>query len=139
VWDDDDARAYLGTTVPDFPNLFVLYGPNLQPGHGGSLIMSIEMQVRYIMELLREMTETGMGAIEVRPDVYERYNAEVDEAHDHMVWSHPGMSTYYRNSKNRVVVTTPYRNVDYYEMTRNADLDDYVFEPAAAALEETSR
>jgi 4-hydroxyacetophenone monooxygenase len=131
VWEDDNARAYLGTTVPDFPNLFVLYGPNLQPGHGGSLIMSIEMQVRYIMELLREMSETGMGAIEVRPDVYERYNAAVDEAHSRMVWSHPGMSTYYRNDRGRIVVTTPYRNVDYYEMTRDADLDDYVFEPSA--------
>jgi 4-hydroxyacetophenone monooxygenase len=139
AWDDDNARAHLGTTVPDFPNLFVLYGPNLQPGHGGSLIMSIEMQVRYIMELLREMATTGMGAIEVRPDVYERYNAAVDEAHDRMVWSHPGMSTYYRNERGRIVVTTPYRNVDYYDMTRHADLDDYVFEPIVAAQEVVNR
>ena len=40
VWDDEDARAYLGTTVPGFPNLLMVYGPNTQAGHGGSLIGS---------------------------------------------------------------------------------------------------
>ncbi len=44
MWDDTDARAYLGgLTVPGFPNLFVLYGPNTQPGHGGSIMFVMEM------------------------------------------------------------------------------------------------
>jgi 4-hydroxyacetophenone monooxygenase len=47
-----------------------------------------------------------------------------------MVWTHPGMSTYYRNSRGRVVVNTPFRIVDFWHMTRTADLDDYVVEPA---------
>ena len=46
VWDDDDARAFLGLAIPDFPNFFCLYGPNTQPGAGGSLIFVIEMQMR---------------------------------------------------------------------------------------------
>ena len=45
VWDDDDARAYLGLAIPGFPNFFCLYGPNTQPGHGGSLIFVVEMQM----------------------------------------------------------------------------------------------
>jgi len=48
VWEDDNAKAYLGTVIPDFPNFFCLYGPNLQPGHGGSFMFLAEMQVRYI-------------------------------------------------------------------------------------------
>jgi 4-hydroxyacetophenone monooxygenase len=66
VWNDDDARAYLGLAIPDFPNFFCLYGPNLQPGHGGSLIFVVEMQMRYIMDLLRQMLNQGIGAVECR-------------------------------------------------------------------------
>jgi 4-hydroxyacetophenone monooxygenase len=130
AWEDDNAQAYLGTVVPDFPNFFVLYGPNLQPGHGGSLIFVIEMQVDYIMDVIRQMTERGIGSVEVRPEVNRRYNDAVDEAHEHMVWTHPGMTTYYRNERGRIVVNSPYRNVDYFAMTRGADLDEYVTEAA---------
>lgn len=130
TWDDDDAKAYLGTVVPEFPNFFTLYGPNLQPGHGGSLIFVIEMQMRYIRDLISQMTEGSLGSVEIRQDVHDAYNNRVDEAHEHMVWTHPGMSTYYRNDRGRIVVNSPYRNVDYFEWTRHADLDEYIAEPA---------
>jgi 4-hydroxyacetophenone monooxygenase len=130
AWEDDNAQAYLGTVVPDFPNLFILYGPNLQPGHGGSLIFVVEMQVRYIMDVLRKMTEQGLGAVEVRADVHRRYNDDVDAAHVNMVWTHPGMTTYYRNQRGRIVINSPYRNVDFFAMTKQADLDEYVVEPS---------
>jgi 4-hydroxyacetophenone monooxygenase len=129
VWDDDDARAYLGLAVPGFPNFFSLYGPNTQPGHGGSLIFVVEMQMRYIVDVLRAMVENDIGAIECRQDVHDEYNAKVDRAHENMVWTHPGMSTYYRNAKGRVVVNYPFRNVDLFEMTERADLDEFVTEP----------
>ncbi|MEC9347488.1 MAG: NAD(P)/FAD-dependent oxidoreductase [Pseudomonadota bacterium] len=132
VWDDDDARAYLGTAVPGFPNYFILYGPNTQPGHGGSLLFVIEMQIRYIMDLLRKMNAEGVGAVEIRKDVHDDYNAKVDAAHENMVWTHPGMQTYYRNSRGRVTVNFPYRNVDLFEMTREADLDAWKTEPRKA-------
>jgi 4-hydroxyacetophenone monooxygenase len=130
VWDDEDARAYLGTTVPGFPNLLMVYGPNTQAGHGGSLIGSAEAQLHYILDLLERMLAAGAGAIEVRPEVYEDYNRRVDAAHERMVWTHPAMETYYRNSRGRVVVTTPFRVVDYWHMTREADLGDYEVEAA---------
>ena len=68
VWDDDDARAYLGTAVPGFPNLFMVYGPNTQPGHGGSLIgQRSRRRSHYIVDLLERMLAAGVGAIEVAP------------------------------------------------------------------------
>jgi len=133
VWDDDDARAYLGTAVPGFPNFFILYGPNTQPGHGGSLIFVVEMQMHYVMDVLRQMAERSLAAVECRQDVHDRYNEGVDAAHEKMVWTHPGMSTYYRNRQGRVVVNFPYRNVDLFEMTRRADLADYRCELRDAA------
>jgi 4-hydroxyacetophenone monooxygenase len=129
VWDDDNARAYLGLAVPGFPNFFSLYGPNTQVGHGGSLIFVVEMQMRYVIGLLQAMLTEQFGAIEVRQDVHDEYNAGIDRAHANMVWTHPGMSTYYRNAKGRVVVNYPYRNVDLFQMTGRIDLGDYVAEP----------
>jgi 4-hydroxyacetophenone monooxygenase len=131
VWDDDNAKAYIGTVIPDFPNFFTLYGPNLQPGHGGSLIFVVEMQVNYIMDLIAKMAENGLGAVEIRQDVHDDYNAKVDAEHENMVWTHPGMTTYYRNERGRIVVNSPYRNVDYFDWTRHADLDEYVTEPVS--------
>jgi 4-hydroxyacetophenone monooxygenase len=134
IWNDDDARAYLGLTIPDFPNFFCLYGPNLQPGHGGSFMFLAEMQVRYIMDLLRKMLTQGLGAVECRQEVHDEYNERIDQAHENMVWTHPGMETYYRNTRGRVVVNSPHRNDTFYEMTRTAKLEDFVVERRQAAL-----
>jgi 4-hydroxyacetophenone monooxygenase len=129
VWDDDNARAYLGSVIPDFPNFFCLYGPNLQPGHGGSIMFVIEMQMRYIVDLLKQMLNQGIGAVECRQDVHDAYNQRIDEAHANMVWTHPGLETYYRNERGRVVVNSPYRNAIFYDMTCAADLGDFIVEP----------
>ncbi len=130
VWDDTDARAYLGgLTVPGFPNLFVLYGPNTQPGHGGSIMFVMEMLTSYVTEAVRTMIADGIGALEVRQDVHDAYNERIDAAHERMVWTHPGMSTYYRNDKGRVVVNYPFRNVDLFASTSHVNLDDYLVEP----------
>ncbi len=130
TWDDDDPRAYLGMTVPDFPNLFILYGPNTQAGHGGSLIGSAEVQVHHVLDLLAKLAAAGAAVAEVRTDVYERFGQEVDARHERMIWTHPGMDTYYRNRRGRVVVSTPFRVVDYWRMARTADLGDYDLQPA---------
>lgn len=130
VWNGDDARAFLGCAVPDFPNFFCLYGPNTQFGHGGSLISVIERQMHYVLDVLQQMFAAGAGAIEVRADVHDEYNARVDAAHEHMIWTHPGSNTYFCNSRGRVVVNNPFRIVDVWEATQTADLTHYVIEPA---------
>lgn len=130
-WGDDDAFAYLGITTPGFPNLFMMYGPNTNLGHGGSYIHIAECQVRYITDLLHKMIEHDLGAVEVREDVCADYNRRVDEAHDQMIWSHQGMNTWYRNAKGRVVTNSPWRVVDYWRMTHEADLSDFHVQSAA--------
>jgi 4-hydroxyacetophenone monooxygenase len=124
-WDGDDARAFLGTVVPGYPNFFCLYGPNTQFGHGGSLISIVERQMYYVMTLLEQMLDKGVAAVEVRKEVHDAYTREVDRKHENMIWTHPGMSTYYRNSKGRVVVCNPFRVIEFWDMTAKADLDDY--------------
>ena len=131
AWEDDNAKAYLGTVVPDFPNFFTLYGPNLQPGHGGSLIFVVEMQMRFVMDMIKKMSTKNLGSVECRQDVYDAYNKQVDHAHENMVWTHEGMTTYYRNPRGRIVVNSPFRNVDFYEMTREAELSEFIVESRA--------
>lgn len=129
VWDDDDCRAYLGLAVSGFPNFFTLYGPNTQTGHGGSLIHTVEAQLTYIGSLLTQMLDAKLATVEVKPQVYDDFTAKVDEMNRNMIWSHPSMTTYYRNARGRVVAINPFRNVDYWKMTRHADLAEYVTEP----------
>ncbi len=81
------------------------------------------------MSLLEGMAQRGWGTIEVKRSVTDEYNDRVDAAHEGMVWTHPGMDTYYRNSRGRVVVNTPFRIVDVWHMTRSADLDQFIGEP----------
>lgn len=131
-WDGDDARAYLGTVVPGYPNLFCLYGPNTQYGHGGSLISVLERQMHYVMSLLNQMFANGIAAVDVRQDVHDAYNRKVDETHAGLVWTYPGVDGYVRNSKGRIVVNNPFRILDVWRMTETADLSDYrIFEKDA--------
>lgn len=125
TWGDDDARAFLGLTVPDFPNLFCLYGPNTNLGHGGSIIFNTECQVRYTLRCLRDLLESGLTAMDVRRDVHDRYNERVDAQHACMIWTHPGMRTWYRNAKGRVTTNWPWPIVDYWKATIEPNLDDY--------------
>jgi 4-hydroxyacetophenone monooxygenase len=125
LWGDDDAFAYLGMTVPNFPNFFIMVGPNTALGHGGSLIFVTECEVNYITRLLVTMLEQDIAAIDCRSDVFEAYNARVDEAHSRMIWTHRGMTNWYRNAAGRVVATTPWRLLDYWKMTHRPALDDY--------------
>jgi 4-hydroxyacetophenone monooxygenase len=130
IWGDDDATAYLGITVPGFPNLFLMYGPNTNSGAGGSYFFIGESQGRYIIDVITKMIERGIGAVECRAEAHDGWVNEVDEAHSKMVWSHPGMTTYYRNKRGRVVNNSPYRVVDYWLKTHDAELADFVTEPA---------
>lgn len=126
LWGEDDARAYLGMTVPDFPNFFLLYGPNTNLGHGGSVIFHTECQVNYVTRLIVDMVEKDIAAVDCRPEIFEEYNARVDAAHARMIWAHRGMDTWYRNARGRVVTNTPWRLLDYWRMTHRPALEDFV-------------
>jgi 4-hydroxyacetophenone monooxygenase len=128
IWGDDDPRAYLGITAPEFPNLFMLLGPNTFAGHGGSGILTIECEMRYVMEMLALMAREGVASVECRQDVHDAYNQELADALSETIWAHPGMTTYYRNAAGRIVVPMPWTNVDYWHRTRMPDLDDYIVE-----------
>lgn len=134
VWGEEDPRAYLGITVPDFPNLFVLYGPNTNVGVGGSIFFQAEAQSGYIATIVRDMIERGISSAEVRRDVFEDYNARMDAELEKMIWSVPTGSTWYRNSKGRVTANMPWTSADYWQMTSEASLETYEVQPSVTGL-----
>jgi cation diffusion facilitator CzcD-associated flavoprotein CzcO len=58
------ARAYLGMSVPGFPNLFLLYGPNTNGGTG-SVIYTIEAGVQHVIEAVHALERSRAKTIEV--------------------------------------------------------------------------
>lgn len=125
-WANDDPRAYLGITVPDFPNMFCMYGPNTNTGHGGSAFLLAESQSRYISGCIASLIENNSSTMECRSIALDEYINRMDAEHEHLIWTHPGMSTYYRNRYGRVVSVMPWRLVDYWKMTHQPDLSDFV-------------
>lgn len=135
AWGEDDPRAHLGITVPGFPNFFLLYGPNTNLAHGGSAVFHSECQIRYIMQAIRELIETGAAALEVKSAPFWDYQRKVDEAHEKMVWTHPGVNSWYKNAKGRVTQNSPWRLVDYRNFTETFEPSEYEFTPVKPGKE----
>jgi 4-hydroxyacetophenone monooxygenase len=102
-----------------------MHGPNTGLGHGGSGIFQSECQARYATGLIVQMIEQGIRTIDVRAEVQDEYVARVDARHEKLIWTHPGMSTYYRNRFGRVMSVMPWRLVDYWQMTHEPTLEPY--------------
>ncbi len=120
----DGARAYLGVAMPHFPNFFVVYGPNTNLG-GSSILSMIECQTGWIgqaVELLR-----NRRWVEVRTDVAERYDKEMQERLAGSVWA--GCASWYRNDSGRITTNWPGMVKEYRQRTavlNPADLEDPV-------------
>ncbi|HSP97176.1 MAG TPA: NAD(P)/FAD-dependent oxidoreductase [Candidatus Dormibacteraeota bacterium] len=121
----EEPRAYLGITVPGYPNLFCLYGPGTNLAHAGSIIFHSECQVRYVMACLAALLGGGFAAMDCHRDVHDAYAARFDARHAAMVWSHSGASSWYKNADGRILTTSPWRLVDYWGWTREPNLADF--------------
>ena len=104
VW-QGSPRAHLGAAVPGFPNLFVLCGPNTGLGHS-SMVYMIESQVTYVMDALRHMDRHGADTVEVRADVAERFNADLDARMQGTVWT-TGCASWYLDGTGRNATLWP--------------------------------
>ena len=67
----------------------------------------------------------NLHALGVRQDAHDQYIKNVDAEHEQLIWTHPGMTTYYRNRRGRVFSAMPWRFVDYWAMTHDPDFSQY--------------
>jgi cation diffusion facilitator CzcD-associated flavoprotein CzcO len=123
VW-QGSPRAYLGTTVEGFPNLFMMLGPNCGNGHGSAITL-IEAQSRYLVQALRAMREQRLSSVEVRAEVERDFNESVQEALRSTVWNAGGCSSYYMDANGRNAAIFPWSTISYRRRTGHFDTSEY--------------
>jgi 4-hydroxyacetophenone monooxygenase len=123
---DERLEAYQGMAIEHCPNLFITPGPNGTPGHGGSGIFFAECQIGYIVECLRAMFARNWTRMEVRGEAVRTFVDEVTAELEHYVWSLPGISNWFRGSRDRVTALIPKRLIDLWQEGKAPKLDDYV-------------
>jgi cation diffusion facilitator CzcD-associated flavoprotein CzcO len=124
VW-KDGASAHLGVTVPGFPNLFILYGPNTNLGHNSILFM-IEQQVAFVLGLLGEMLERRAASAEVTEETMARFEQEMLDAASRTVWDEDCQS-WYKNDAGRITNNWPDYSIRYRRRTRSRREGEYRF------------
>jgi cation diffusion facilitator CzcD-associated flavoprotein CzcO len=134
-WRTSGAQAYLGTTVPNFPNLFVLAGPNTGIGHT-SLVFMIEAQIDYVLGALREMRARQAATVEVRREPFEVYNAEVQAKMQKTVWNTGGCASWYLDDEGRNTTLWPDYTWKFRRATRRFDAEHYEFGAPVAPADE---
>ena len=114
-------RAHLGCTVPGFPNLFMLLGPNTGLGHS-SMVYMIESQIAYVLDAIKTV---GAGVAEVRPEVEAAYHAEVQQRMQGTVWN-TGCVSWYQDSQGNNPTLWPDWTWRFRQRTAKFNPKEYV-------------
>lgn len=117
----EGATAYLGMAVPEFPNMFLLYGPSTNLGHN-SVVYMIESQVRYVMGWLQAARD---GQVEVAEEALATYEATIRRLLRRTAWE-AGCSSWYKTADGRVVNNWPLRSFRYRLATRRPRARDFL-------------
>jgi cation diffusion facilitator CzcD-associated flavoprotein CzcO len=126
------AHAHLGMTVPGFPNMFVMYGPNTNTS-GGSIIFYLEAQAGYLRQALAQMLARGADAVEVRREVERASDAELQARFAGTAWTQ--CDSWYRDESGRIVANWPGYMREYLQRTQELDASEYEFKSAAGTEE----
>ncbi len=107
LWAKDGPRAYIGAMLPGFPNFFMAYGPNTNNFGGLQVIDLLEIEIRFALQCIAGLIEGNRRSVDVAPDAYWRFNAELDRVERTMVYMDPRASNYYKNEHGRSCVNGP--------------------------------
>lgn len=122
----DFPRAYLGTAMPGFPNLFIVTGPNTGIGHT-SAIFVIEAQMEYIMRAIKAATSRKAKAIEVKPEAEATYTDMIHREMKQTVWHHGGCNSWYKSKSGKVIAMFPGFSFTFRLMAKAFKPQDHTF------------
>jgi cation diffusion facilitator CzcD-associated flavoprotein CzcO len=122
----EGAHAYFGISVPGFPSLFVLYGPNTNTS-GGSIIVYEEAQAAYVRKALQRIRDRGDAAIDVRADVEATADRDLQARFRGTAWT--GCDSWYRDPSGRIVANWPGYMREYERRVRDSDESAFIFLP----------
>jgi cation diffusion facilitator CzcD-associated flavoprotein CzcO len=121
VW-QQGAKAYLGISVPGFPNFFMVYGPNTNLGHN-SIIYMLESQIAHIMACLARMKDKSGRTIEVNAGRYQHFTDAVQVRLANSVWA--GCRSWYIDDNGHNSASWPGFTLSYRWLTRHPPRDAY--------------
>lgn len=124
VW-EEYPRAYLGTSIPGFPNLFVVTGPNTGIGHT-SAIFVIESQLNYIVDSILKLERAGAQSIEVRRDAEENYTRMIHSEMEKTVWKSGGCKSWYQSKSGHVIAMFPGFSFTFRRLASRCRPQDHV-------------
>lgn len=107
LWAKDGPRAYIGSMLPGFPNFFMAYGPNTNNFGGLQIIDLLEMEIRFALQCIAGLIESGKQSVDVSADAYWRFNDELDKVESRMIYMDPRAFNYYKNEHGRSCVNGP--------------------------------
>jgi 4-hydroxyacetophenone monooxygenase len=125
LWAKDGPRAYLGTMAPGFPNLFMIYGPNMNPYGGLGIVNFEEMTTRWILACIERLVEERRS-LEVTEAAYRRWNDELDARELLKIYRHPLAHSYYVNEHGRSSTNCPFTGIEMWHRMRRLDPADLV-------------
>jgi cation diffusion facilitator CzcD-associated flavoprotein CzcO len=128
-------RAYLGMSVPGFPNLFIMTGPNTGLGHN-SMVFMIESQLNYLIGCLETMQARGARTAEVHAEACDAFNREVDESMRGTVWTAGHCQSWYLDSSGRNSTLWPDWSFRFRQRTRHFEPEKYQLTTAPIATPE---
>jgi cation diffusion facilitator CzcD-associated flavoprotein CzcO len=119
----DGPKAYLGTVLPQMPNLFVLLGPNTATGHTSTLLY-IEAQVKMTMQLIAALNDRKKARMVVKQDVFETYDQQLQARFAFTSWSGSCLS-WYKTEAGRNIVIWPGSTRQFWKTLNKASLVDF--------------
>lgn len=119
-------RAYRGTTVAGFPNLFLLLGPNTGLGHTSVLVM-VEAQIRYVLGALGHLRRVRRTRLEVSPEAEKAFNERIQRSLEGTVWNSGGCRSWYLDGQGRNPTIWPGMTWPYVRLMRRFDPAAYSF------------
>ncbi|MDI9901484.1 NAD(P)/FAD-dependent oxidoreductase [Rhodococcus sp. IEGM 1409] len=122
-------RAYLGTTIPQFPNLFIVTGPNTGIGHTSAIFL-IEAQMEYIVQAISAVTAAGAVSIEVREDAEKAYTEKIHREMEGTVWKEGGCHSWYQSRSGHVVAMFPGFSFTFRRWARRFRRKDHYIQSA---------
>jgi cation diffusion facilitator CzcD-associated flavoprotein CzcO len=125
---DKGMRAYKGTTIAGYPNMFVLVGPNTALGHT-SMVYMIESQLNYILDAIDTMKTRGLRTLEVRHDAQDAYNEQLQHKLARSVWMTGGCASWYLDANGHNTTLWPDFTFRFRNQTKRFDIDAYTTTP----------
>ncbi len=131
-WDSGGMKAFRGSTVPGFPNLFLMLGPNTTLGHSSQSLM-IEAQINYVVEAVKTINKRGLASVEVQPEAVEAYNAVIEEKLVGTAWDPQTCNSWYVDSTGRNPSLWPAKVSTFEKGTKKFDVQAYQVATLAGA------